>query len=399
MKRTLSFALALVMALSVVIAGTFSAGAADGTYLRFNDLITYVLAVGSGEVNVSGIAYWTSYHYDKIYKDESIVGLWENGKFTVSEDGDGSDFAYAADKFEDVAHHLFDFDGTLRELIEKENNPNCQLAYDAENGRYVYMLRGKGGVPYRINGYILQENGSYDVYIQRGRLVQNGDDFEEVWLDEYYKTNAVFDAPYTIVKSCESIDALPSEGLVPLPEYTYDCDDSVNVSRETFPFPDGTHISVKYASDAAVEEAKKALTDIAGPNMAVFDITAELNGAEIQPTDEVMMLIWLPETLSAEGLKLFRVGEDGKLTEIQFELISKELRIINVTLTHFSTYAFCNVGDVNGDGSLDTKDLVRLMKYIAVDGVGIEASAPDVNADGTVNTADLVRLMKMISEG
>lgn len=39
------------------------------------------------------------------------------------------------------------------------------------------------------------------------------------------------------------------------------------------------------------------------------------------------------------------------------------------------------------------------MKYIAVDGVGIEASSPDVNADGTVNTADLVRLMKMISVG
>ena len=38
------------------------------------------------------------------------------------------------------------------------------------------------------------------------------------------------------------------------------------------------------------------------------------------------------------------------------------------------------------------------MKHIAVDGVGVEASAPDVNADGDVNTADLVRLMKTIAE-
>ena len=67
--------------------------------------------------------------------------------------------------------------------------------------------------------------------------------------------------------------------------------------------------------------------------------------------------------------------------------------------TVLSIYGGNDAYDINGDGSIDTKDLVRLMKYIAVDGVGIEASSPDVNADGTVNTADLVRLMKMISVG
>ncbi len=56
-------------------------------------------------------------------------------------------------------------------------------------------------------------------------------------------------------------------------------------------------------------------------------------------------------------------------------------------------------GDVNGDGQLDTADLVRLMKYIAADGKDIEAKFPDVNEDGEVNTADLVRMMKMIAAG
>ena len=100
-----------------------------------------------------------------------------------------------------------------------------------------------------------------------------------------------------------------------------------------------------------------------------------------------------------DGLKLFHIDSEGKLTEITLNSVNKDSLFVIAELTHFSTYFFCNVGDVNGDDSLDTRDLVRLMKYIAVDGVGIEASSPDVNADGTVNTADLVRLMKMISVG
>ena len=52
-------------------------------------------------------------------------------------------------------------------------------------------------------------------------------------------------------------------------------------------------------------------------------------------------------------------------------------------------------GDINGDGSVNTADLVRLMKYIA--GNDVIAHVPDVNGDGTVSVADLVRLMKFIS--
>lgn len=52
-------------------------------------------------------------------------------------------------------------------------------------------------------------------------------------------------------------------------------------------------------------------------------------------------------------------------------------------------------GDINGDGSVNTADLVRLMKYIA--GNDVIAHVPDVNGDGMVSVADLVRLMKFIS--
>ncbi len=53
------------------------------------------------------------------------------------------------------------------------------------------------------------------------------------------------------------------------------------------------------------------------------------------------------------------------------------------------------IGDVNGDGEVNSKDLSRMMKYLA--GLDINAFFPDVNEDGNENVIDLSRLMKIIS--
>ena len=54
-------------------------------------------------------------------------------------------------------------------------------------------------------------------------------------------------------------------------------------------------------------------------------------------------------------------------------------------------------GDVNGDSTVNSKDLTRLMKYLS--GLQIEVNTPalDVNGDGEVNAKDLIRLMKFLS--
>ena len=54
------------------------------------------------------------------------------------------------------------------------------------------------------------------------------------------------------------------------------------------------------------------------------------------------------------------------------------------------------MGDTNADGTIDVKDIIRLMKHIA--GVDIEIQGADVNGDGAIDTLDIVRLMKLIAE-
>lgn len=62
-------------------------------------------------------------------------------------------------------------------------------------------------------------------------------------------------------------------------------------------------------------------------------------------------------------------------------------------LTAPETEAIC--GDVTGDGILNSKDLARLMKFLAGENVDIIRS--DVNGDGSTNSKDLTRLMKILA--
>ena len=54
-------------------------------------------------------------------------------------------------------------------------------------------------------------------------------------------------------------------------------------------------------------------------------------------------------------------------------------------------------GDVNGDGTVDGRDLLRLAKHLAGNAVQIDASAADLNGDGQIDGRDLLRLAKFLA--
>ena len=58
-------------------------------------------------------------------------------------------------------------------------------------------------------------------------------------------------------------------------------------------------------------------------------------------------------------------------------------------------------GDITGDGVINSKDLIRLARYISSDADGsvviASTAAADVTGDGVINTKDLTRLMKYLA--
>ncbi len=55
-------------------------------------------------------------------------------------------------------------------------------------------------------------------------------------------------------------------------------------------------------------------------------------------------------------------------------------------------------GDINGDGSVNNKDVTRLFQYLSDYDVQVNESALDVNGDGSVNNKDLTRLFQYLSD-
>ena len=107
-------------------------------------------------------------------------------------------------------------------------------------------------------------------------------------------------------------------------------------------------------------------------------------------------------------------GFGGELCELRLELptsIGAEVSLGSVALFESHSNAvlgsarltaeangdpYIPLGDVNGDGATDIKDIVRLMKSIS--GGTAETTHTDINGDGVTDVRDIIRLMKMISE-
>ncbi len=74
---------------------------------------------------------------------------------------------------------------------------------------------------------------------------------------------------------------------------------------------------------------------------------------------------------------------------------------VEFTESNYSTYLKSEAGtavagDANGDGSVDSKDIIALKKYLACVEVTIDIAAADVNGDGIVSVKDSLRLKKIL---
>ncbi len=82
-------------------------------------------------------------------------------------------------------------------------------------------------------------------------------------------------------------------------------------------------------------------------------------------------------------------------------ITAKVVRVFTESVSekvYFSPAARVIAGDINGDGSVNNKDLTRLFQYLSDWDVEINQAALDTNGDGSVNNKDLTRLFQYLSD-
>ena len=95
-----------------------------------------------------------------------------------------------------------------------------------------------------------------------------------------------------------------------------------------------------------------------------------------------------PITVSFEGRTGIDIPTNLNGEELDFSIIPGAVGLTSITY-----------GDVNGDGRVNTADLVLLARYLAEHPVTLAVpAAGDVNGDGRINTADLVLLARYLAE-
>lgn len=119
--------------------------------------------------------------------------------------------------------------------------------------------------------------------------------------------------------------------------------------------------------------------------------------------------------LAAEYLTSNSISEDNYKIESNYIIVTPGMKINNIdgattTSEKFSTgivitkenvdYNLVILGDSNGDGTINSADLLKVVKYLkgttTLEGAYLRAA--DCNNDGTVNSADLLKVVKYLKE-
>lgn len=205
---------------------------------------------------------------------------------------------------------------------------------------------------------------------------------------------------------------------------------SFNVMVNEFEIPDDAPMIV--IDDARIIAGKTATITIAlrnNPGIASLKLNvaydaslltltnveynSEIGGQSQLPQSygSPVILNWFNGTADSEGdftfaTLTFDVSEDaniGDVTNISISYDAEDLYDISETNITFYTEGGAleiidyTPGDMNGDDTVNNKDMTRLFQYLSGWNVDVNEKALDINGDGVVNNKDLTRLFQYMS--
>ena len=117
-------------------------------------------------------------------------------------------------------------------------------------------------------------------------------------------------------------------------------------------FTAGTELKIEEIKkdNPTFESAKNILKDVCN-EFILYDITAVLNGAKVQPNGEVTVTFNIPDGFSKD-VAVFFVSDDGTYEKLESE-VNEDGKTITAKLNHFSNYAVCELSDNKAEISTD----------------------------------------------
>lgn len=123
-------------------------------------------------------------------------------------------------------------------------------------------------------------------------------------------------------------------------------------------FAEGTQMTVEEikTDNPTYESVKNILSEVTD-TFTVYDISAVLNGAEVQPNGEVTVTFNIPEGYGTD-VAVYYIADDGNFEKLE-STISEDGKTVSAKLTHFINFAVCKLStsdSANTDVSPETTE-------------------------------------------
>lgn len=111
-------------------------------------------------------------------------------------------------------------------------------------------------------------------------------------------------------------------------------------------FTEGTQVTVEeIKQDSSVYESVKNILVETSDTFTLYDISAVLNGTEVQPNGEVTVTFNIPEGYGID-VAVFYISDAGTYEKLE-SIVSEDGKTVSAKLTHFSKYAVCKLGETD----------------------------------------------------
>jgi len=133
----------------------------------------------------------------------------------------------------------------------------------------------------------------------------------------------------------------------------------------------GSHAAIEVGTQVIVDKVEEPEIDLVLPEIpaiiqeytsVIFDISMEKNGETVQPNDEVLVSIPVPEHMNKHACRVFHFDDNGNVTDM--DAYYEDGRMVFIT-EHFSYYAVVEVGGTTISGQITGSKPGTVIKLIS----------------------------------